>query len=86
MTLGEAHRLLQLERNSDAGFRESTILRRTSRLGVDWQVASRPGQLETATGARELLRRATHPIRAKVEHPFLYVNTLGTPRSFTGGC
>ena len=74
----EAHRLLHGGEKrvwGDAGYQGVGKRVENRELGVEWQVAMRPGrrrQLEP--GSYEALeeRRKTS-IRAKVEHPFLYV-------------
>ena len=57
-------------------------------LDVEWQVAMRPGQRQLEPESPEAVsekRKAS--VRAKVEHPFLYISgTSATPRSATGDC
>ena len=59
----------------DAGY-QGVGKREENRVAdVDWQVAMRPGkrrQLDKA-GPEEAAERRKAPVRAKVEHPFLYV-------------
>ena len=59
----------------DAGYRGVGKRAENREAAVDWQVAMRPGQrrrLDKA-GAQEAAERRKASVRAKGEHPFLYV-------------
>ena len=59
----------------DAGYRGVGKRKENREAAVDWQVAMRPGQrrrLDKA-GAQEAAERDKASVRAKGEHPFLYV-------------
>ena len=74
----EAHRLLHGREKrvwGDAGYQGVDKRAENRELGVEWQVAMRPGRRrQLGLGSCEALaekRKAS--VRAKVEHPFLYV-------------
>ena len=74
----EAHRLLhggEIRVWVDAGYQGVEKRAENRELGVEWQVAMKPGQRrQLEPGSEEALaekRKAS--VRAKVEHPFLYV-------------
>ena len=74
----EAHRLLHGREKrvwGDAGYQGVDKRGENRELAVDWQVAMRPGrrrQLEQGS-CEALAEKHKASIRAKVEHPFLYV-------------
>ena len=74
----EAHRLLHGGEKRvwcDAGYQGVDKRAENRELGVEWQVAMRPGrrrQLEPGSG-EALVEKRKASVRAKVEHPFLYV-------------
>ena len=74
----EAHRLLHGREKrvwGDAGYQGVAKREENEGLDVEWRVAMRPGrrrQLEPGSGAAVEERRKAS-IRAKVEHPFLWV-------------
>ena len=74
----EAHRLLHGGEKrvwGDAGYQGVDKRAENRELGVEWQVAMRPGgrrQLEPGSG-EALAEKRKASARAKVEHPFLYV-------------
>ncbi len=59
----------------DAGYRGAGKREENREAAVDWQVAMRPGQrrLLDKAGAQEAAERRKASVRAKGEHPFLYV-------------
>ncbi len=74
----EAHRLLHGGEKrvwGDAGYQGVDKRVENRELGVDWQVAMRPGRRrQLGQGSCEALaEKHKSSIRAKVEHPFLYV-------------
>ena len=74
----EAHRLLHGGETTvwgDCGYQGVGKRSEHRERRVDWQVAMRPGKRrQLATGSDEaLLERLKASVRAKVEHPFLYV-------------
>ena len=74
----EAHRLLHGGESQvwgDAGYQGVQKRAENRELGVEWRVAMRPGQrrkLEPGSPG-ELVEKGKASVRAKVEHPFLYV-------------
>ena len=59
----------------DAGYQGVSKREENRERGVDWQVAMRPGQrwqLDPGSG-EALAERCKASVRAKVEHPFLYL-------------
>ena len=74
----EAHRLLHGGESQvwgDAGYQGVQKRAENRELGVEWRVAMRPGQrrkLEPGSPG-ELAEKGKASVRAKVEHPFLYV-------------
>ena len=74
----EAHRLLHGGESQvwgDAGYQGVQKRAENRELGVEWWVAMRPGQrrkLEPGSPG-ELVEKGKASVRAKVEHPFLYV-------------
>ena len=74
----EAHRLLHGRESrvwGDAGYQGVDKRGENRELGVEWRVAMRPGrrrQLE-ARSDEALAEKCKASVRAKVEHPFLYV-------------
>ena len=74
----EAHRLLhggELRVWGDAGYQGVHKREENRELVLDWQVAMRPGrrrQLDPRS-AEALAERGKASVRAKVEHPFLYL-------------
>ncbi len=74
----EAHRLLRGGEKQvwgDAGYQGVDKRAENREFDVDWQVAMRPGRRRhLEPGSEDALReRRKTSIRAKVEHPFLYV-------------
>ena len=55
-------------------------------LDVEWQVAMRPGQRRQAVAWELSRRRSAKRLRAKVEHPFLYIKRHFGYANATGGC
>ena len=76
--VSEAHRLLHGGESQvwgDAGYQGVSKREENRERGVDWQVAMRPGQrwqLDPGSG-EALSERCKASVRAKVEHPFLYL-------------
>ena len=76
--VSEAHRLLHGGESQvwgDAGYQGVSKREENRERGVDWQVAMRPGQrwqLDPGSG-EALAERCKASVRAKVEHPFLYL-------------
>ena len=74
----EAHRLLHGGESQvwgDAGYQGASKRAENREWGVEWQVAMRPGQrrqLEPRS-PEALAENCKASVRAKVEHPFLYV-------------
>ena len=69
----EAHRLLHGGESQvwgDAGYQGVQKRAENRELGVEWRVAMRPGQRRKLG---ELVEKGKASVRAKVEHPFLYV-------------
>ena len=74
----EAHRLLhggEIRVWGDAGYQGVDKRAENRELGVEWQVAMKPGQRrQLEPGSEEALaEKCKASVRAKVEHPFLYV-------------
>ena len=74
----EAHRLLHGGEKrvwGDAGYQGVDKRLENRELDVDWQVAMRPGRRrQVEPGSYEaLMEKRKASVRAKVEHPFLYV-------------
>ena len=74
----EAHRLLhggETEAWGDAGYQGVEKRPEHARAGVSWRVAMRPSlRRQLAPGGEEArAERRKASVRAKVEHPFLYV-------------
>ena len=74
----EAHRLLHGAETAlwgDAGYQGAEKRPEHAGSGVSWQVAMRPGlrRLLALGGAEAQAERRKASVRAKAEHPFLYV-------------